>query len=136
MSSQDIVRLASRIATEAHQGQFRRDGRPYICHPEAVASRVAGDPVVEAIAWLHDVLEDTSVTATDLSSSGLPREVVECVELLTKRSDLEYGEYLARIKRDPLARRVKIADMLVNLSDSPNESQIVKYSKGLLLLLT
>jgi len=137
MSTPDVVCLAARIATEAHKGQFRRDGQtPYISHPQAVAGRVAGDPVAEAIAWLHDVLEDTSVTAQDLLSSGLPVEVVKRVELLTKSGDSEYEDYLGRIKRDPVARRVKVADMLANLGDSPSERQIVKYVKGLLILLT
>jgi len=58
------------------------------------------------------------------------------VELLTKNDGLEYEQYLRRIKSDPVAKRVKIADMLANLGDRPSERQIVKYAKGLLILLT
>ena len=69
MSSREIVRLAAQIATDAHRGQFRRDGvTPYISHPEAVAKRVEGDDLAEAIAWLHDVLEDTAIKVQDLVS--------------------------------------------------------------------
>ena len=109
---------------------------PYISHPEAVAKLVQGDDLAEAIAWLHDVLEDTAIKAQDLASLGLPREVIARVELLTKSDGLEYEQYLGRIKRDPVAKRVKIADMLANLGDRPSERQIVKYAKGLLILLT
>ena len=137
MSSREIVRLAAQIATDAHRGQFRRDGvTPYISHPEAVAKRVEGDDLAEAIAWLHDVLEDTAIKVQDLVSFGLPAEIVARVELLTKNDGLEYEQYLRRIKSDPVAKRVKIADMLANLGDRPSERQIVKYAKGLLILLT
>ena len=54
------------------------------------------------------------------------------VELLTKSDGLAYELYLERIRSDPVAKRVKIADMLANLSDTPSEHQIVKNAKGLL----
>ena len=124
------------MARRAHEGQFRRDGvRPYILHPEAVAGRVAGDPIAEAAAWLHDVIEDTSLRAEDLRKGGIPEEVIEVVLLLTNRNDLGYERYLATIAAHPVARRVKIADMLTNLSDQPTDRQIVKYAKGLLVLM-
>jgi (p)ppGpp synthase/HD superfamily hydrolase len=131
-----IVSLAREIATEAHEGQFRRDGvTPYITHPAAVASRVAGDAVAEAAAWLHDVIEDTSVTAGELAARGIPAEVIEIVCLLTLSGDTGYESYLAAIAAHPVAKRVKIADMLTNLSDRPTDRQIVKYAKGLLVLM-
>ncbi len=136
MSTPDTVTLARRIATEAHQGQYRRDGvTPYIRHPEAVAAQVAGRPLLEAIAWLHDVVEDTSVSSQQLLDAGLPAEVVRGVELLTKREGTSYEAYLERIKPDPVARQVKVADLLANLADHPSESQIRKYAKALLILL-
>lgn len=137
MSAPYIVSLAAKIATEAHRGQFRRDGvTPYIGHPAAVAARVSGDPVAESVAWLHDVLEDTATTPGDLLAAGVPAEVIQSVVALTKHGDLDYEEYLGVIKANPVAKRVKIADMLANLSDTPSERQIVKYAKGLLVLLS
>jgi (p)ppGpp synthase/HD superfamily hydrolase len=137
MVDSQVVTLAKKIATEAHGSQFRRDGvTPYIEHPAAVVSRVAGDPTAEAIAWLHDVVEDTDRTKEDLEAAGIPAAVIDRVLLLTKRGDIGYEKYLRRIKADPVAKRVKIADMLSNLSDSPSERQMVKYAKGLLVLLT
>ncbi|MFO1446665.1 MAG: hypothetical protein U1F61_00700 [Opitutaceae bacterium] len=130
------VGLAAQTAAEAHAGQFRRDGvTPYLKHPEAVVARVRGDASAEAVAWLHDVLEDTPLTVEDLRRRGIPDEVVGAVSLLTKGEGCDYGAYLARVRDHPLARKVKIADMLANLSDHPTERQIVKYAQGLLVLM-
>lgn len=132
----DIVTLCKAIAHRAHVGQFRRDGvTPYIVHPEAVAQRLTGDPTAQAAAWLHDVLEDTTVTDADLLAAGVPGEVVDAVRLLTKREGADYEAYLAAIRVHPLARKVKVADMLANLGDTPSERQILKYARGLIVLL-
>lgn len=132
-----VVELAEQIATRAHAGQFRRDGvTPYIAHPAAVARRLSGEPDdVIAAAWLHDVLEDTRLTATALRESGIPEQVVRAVELLTRQRGRSYGSYIEAVRGDEIARKVKIADMLHNLSDSPTERQIAKYSRGLRELL-
>lgn len=131
----DLVQKAQDLAVRAHAGQFRRDGvTPYSEHPRAVAARVAGDPVAEAVAWLHDVLEDTAVTADALCEQGVPDAVIASVRRLTRDPAVDYETYLAAIKADPVARRVKIADMEANLADSPTEKQIEKYRRGLRLL--
>lgn len=134
----ELIRLAADLATQAHRGQFRRDGvTPYITHPAAVARLVEKEsPEVIATAWLHDVVEDTSETPETLRGAGIPEAVVDAVILLTKdQSGLSYEEYLARVRANPIACRVKVADMLHNLSDSPTQKQILKYARGLLILL-
>ena len=131
-----MVEQARLIATEAHAGQFRRDGvTPYIEHPAAVASRAPQTPESLAVAWLHDVLEDTDVSRDDLRRRGIPEPVVAAVEALTKQRDLSYAENLDRVAANDLARGVKIADMLSNLADTPTVRQIEKYARGLLRLL-
>jgi (p)ppGpp synthase/HD superfamily hydrolase len=136
MQTQSIVSIARGIATAADEGQFRRDGvTPYIRHPEAVAQRLQGDAVAEAAAWLHDVIEDTSLTKDDLKERGVPDEVIEVVVLMTHANGISYERYLAAIAAHPIAKRVKIADMITNLSDNPTDRQIVKYAKGLLVLM-
>jgi (p)ppGpp synthase/HD superfamily hydrolase len=131
----DLIRVEA-IARSAHAGQYRRDGvTPYIEHPKAVVARVKGDDKAEAVAWLHDVIEDTHETAASLLQQGVPGAVVEAVEVMTHRRGEEYQAYLERVKRNPLATKVKLADMQVNLSDSPTEKQIKKYERGLSFLL-
>lgn len=132
----NLTELAREIATQAHDGQYRRDGvTPYINHPAAVVSRVGSDPHSIAAAWLHDVLEDTSETRASLLEKGIPPEVVHAVVLLTKSDGLPYDDYLNLILTDVIATRVKIADMLSNLADGPTEKQIRKYATGLLRLV-
>ena len=130
----DLTEIRS-IAESAFEGQTRRGGAPAIEHSKAVAAKVKGNELAEAVAWLHDVLEDTDVTAKDLLGRGVPKIVVTAVKTLTKPRWEPYEVYLERVKKDPLAAKVKVADMLPNLGDDPTERQIKKYAHGLLYLL-
>ena len=133
---ENIIEIARRVASRAHSGQHRRDGyTPYINHPTAVANKLAGeDAVVIATAWLHDVLEDTNETSQTLYDAGIPHGVIRAVETLTKTKEVSYDEYLNGVKLNWIAKKVKVADMLHNLSDAPTDRQIIKYAKGLLFL--
>jgi (p)ppGpp synthase/HD superfamily hydrolase len=123
-----IVVKAEQLARIAHQGQFRKyTGEPYIIHPEAVANIVASvtdDPVMLAAAWLHDVVEDTSVTI-DMIEAGFGPEiasVVSDVTNITKKSDGN-RQYRKGVERQhlagasPKAKTVKLADILHNVPD-------------------
>lgn len=107
------VALAKGIAFAAHRGQLDQIGAEYIDHPGRVAERFdpVNEPVLVAAAWLHDVLEDTAVTAQNLLEAGVQPEVVEIVQLLTRTPDVADDAYYARISRHPVARRVKLADL-------------------------
>lgn len=122
------------MAEEAHKGQTRRDGRPYVTHCHAVVLRVEGDSQAEQVAWLHDVIEDTSVTEQEMRDMDVDPDVVDAVVLLTKPKGGDYMEYLRRVKTSELATKVKIADMLANLTDAPTEEQINRYVAGLAFL--
>ncbi|QEO14944.1 hypothetical protein FLP10_11340 [Agromyces intestinalis] len=107
------VALAKGIAFVAHHGQVDRMGAAYIDHPARLAERFDDDaePIGAAVAWLHDVLERTDLTADDLLEAGVVPAVVEVVQLLTRSAELSDDAYYARIGRHPLARRVKLADL-------------------------
>ena len=131
-----IAELAKVIAFDAHKGQTRRDGKtPYFEHLKAVVSRLPDDDITLAVGWLHDVLEDTDYTPEKLQDLGIPEYVVFQVKLLTKKKGESYEQFIEVLKYAPIARQVKIADMLSNLADTPTEQQIIKYSKALLQLL-
>jgi (p)ppGpp synthase/HD superfamily hydrolase len=135
MINEAVVHLAEKIAREAHQGQYRRGGVvSYIEHPKAVVDRVGADPEARVVAWLHDVLEDTEVTAAELSERGIPSTCIDAIVLMTKTKEVSYEEYLENVASSPLATHVKIADMISNLSDAPSTGQLKKYSKGLMRL--
>lgn len=98
------------IAYEAHEGQRDQSGLPYIFHPMHVAERVGDDEYAICVALLHDVVEDTDWTLERLS--GLfPDAVVQAVALLTRDPALPYEAYLEPIRGNPLASRVKLADL-------------------------
>ncbi|MHC1691460.1 MAG: GTP pyrophosphokinase [Sphaerochaetaceae bacterium] len=72
------------------------------------------DELGTVVALLHDVLEDTPLTRHSLVFHGFPDEVVEAVVALTRRADELYSVYLARVRDNALARRVKLADLRHN----------------------
>ena len=102
--------LVLKIATEAHKGQVDKVGVPYINHPLTVASLVDTEEE-KIVALLHDTIEDTNITEQDLIDYGFPNEIVEAVKLLTHNKNVPYMDYVAKIKDNELARKVKIADL-------------------------
>ena len=138
--SVDQLSLAKNLASKAHCGQFRRDGEtPYINHPASVAKRCkmqADGEVYQAVAWLHDSIEDSHLTSEDLLRFGVKLGIINAVVAITKVDGEDYEKYLDRVKANPLARVVKIQDMLDNLASSPTDKQILRYAKGLQFLLS
>lgn len=109
----DYVMLAKEIATKAHAGQKDKAGVDYINHPAAVASLVETREL-KTIAWLHDVIEDTELTAQNLLDAGIPAELVEVVEILTRKDGESYLEFIERVSKNRMATVVKIADLTHN----------------------
>ena len=115
------------IAQKAHAGQFRKDGKtPYIVHPLAVAS-VIEDPKTKCAAVLHDVIEDTSLTAEDLKNLGVPQDVVDLVLLVSRRRLETYMQYLQKVKTSKEAIVIKMCDLQHNMSDLPQCNLRDKY---------
>lgn len=107
--------IARVIAEEAHKGQLDKAGRPYIEHPLAVAAMLEA-PLAKVVALLHDILEDSDIyTADDLRKAGFPQEVIEAVCTITRRSGESRRHYIYRVKENPLATKVKLADLSHNM---------------------
>jgi (p)ppGpp synthase/HD superfamily hydrolase len=104
---------ALQIAVKAHEGQKERDGLPYIMHPLRVMNGVEGEEAM-IVGVLHDVIEDTSVTAEDLRKAGFTEIIVTAVLCVTHRKDESYADYVVRCKGNEVARRVKLADLKDN----------------------
>jgi (p)ppGpp synthase/HD superfamily hydrolase len=132
-----LIETAMDMAVKAHSGQFRRDGiTPYINHPETVVKMLGNQPRdVIATGWLHDVLEDSEFTTDDMRKLNIPDTVINAVSILTHKKDQSYQSYLNDVKKNEIARRVKIADMCHNLSCNPTKKQIERYQEGLKFLL-
>ncbi|WES64651.1 hypothetical protein P0L94_00945 [Microbacter sp. GSS18] len=137
------VERASAIATIAHRCQKDKLGVPYIEHPKAVAAQFDTDTqtVEHCAGWLHDVLEDTILSPQALLDAGIHSEIVEVVELLTRRAPDEEA-YYARIRDDEVARRVKYAhithnaqpDRVAQLREDDREKLATKYEHALDIL--
>ena len=104
---------AYEIAKKAHLGQVDKAGEDYIKHPEKVASFVKTDEE-KAVAYLHDVIEDTELTLEDLHEYEFSKEVIEAVDIITKKKGEDYQSYLNSVKKNKLARAVKLADLRHN----------------------
>jgi (p)ppGpp synthase/HD superfamily hydrolase len=107
-----LVYKAMHIAYNAHHGQLDKSGAPYIFHPIHLAEQM-DDEISCCAALLHDVVEDTDVTLEDLRSD-FPEEVVEAVRLLTHDDAVSYFDYVREIKKHPVAKKVKLADLAHN----------------------
>ena len=135
------VAKAQEIATTAHQGQVDKLGAAYIDHPRRVAERL-NNPLEQATAWLHDVLEDSNFTRHDLLEAGIPGGVVEAVSVLTRTDAVSDADYYAAIRANPIALAVKRADIADNLEPwrveqldiSVQERLAVKYGSALAAL--
>ena len=126
----EVFETALEIALKAHKGQMDKNGVAYITHPLAVAAQL-DSLELKTIALLHDTIEDTDVTAEYLLERGIPKELVEVVQLLTKPEDEEYESYLKRVRENPMAKAVKLADLAHNTSPERasglNEKRRAKY---------
>ncbi|WP_017811444.1 HD domain-containing protein [Paenibacillus shenyangensis] len=130
------------LATRAHSGQVDRSGQPYILHPLRVMLKVSSEEA-RIVAVLHDVLEDTDVTAHDLAAEGFSEEIVEAVQAMSRHEDESYEDFVLRAKQNSLARTVKMADIEDNMDPSrnvePSEKdmeRLSKYGKALDELMT
>jgi hypothetical protein len=108
---EQLAQRAEQVARAAHAGQVDKAGAPYAEHPARVAAAVGADPLAQAAAWLHDVVEDTPTSLSDLRAAGFPEPVIAALDALTRRPDEAGDAYYGRVAADPLALRVKRADI-------------------------
>jgi (p)ppGpp synthase/HD superfamily hydrolase len=116
-SSTLLSMRAARLAERSHRGQVDKVGKAYIGHPARIAMAVRDEGYsdeVEAVAWLHDVVEDTAVTLDDLRADDFPERVVEAVDAISKRKGESFADYYERVKANPIALVVKWHDVADN----------------------
>ena len=108
-----MTKEALKLCFEAHKEQVDKSGMPYVFHPFHVAEQMT-DEESTVVALLHDLIEDTDYTLDDLRARGFSETVVEAIGLMTHEDGVSYEDYLKRIKANPLARTVKLADIAHN----------------------
>lgn len=137
----ELTIKAMRIAYEAHKEQYDKGGVPYIFHPYHIAEQLEEEYDI-CVALLHDVVEDTEVTLSDLENAGFPKEIVEAVGLMTRDKEVQYLDYVRKIKTNPIAKKVKLLDLahnsdptrLVNGKEK-SASLLDRYAKAKAILL-
>ena len=91
------------------------------------------DEKTTIVALLHDVIEDTSYTLQDLRAMGFNQEVLDAIALMTHDNNLPYMEYVAKIRENPIARTVKLADLRHNSDltrmDEITETELKRVEK-------
>ena len=141
----DLIINAARLAAEAHEGQQRYDGEPYINHPMRVAGMVTlcskTTETMIAAAWLHDVIEDTDLSVDDLFDKGFPARVARWVNILTNvytkdaypdldRKERKLSEH-TRLGREPcyFVHTIKLADRYDNISKMMKSGRSQSWAK-------
>ncbi len=140
----DKTKKALSICFAAHKDALDKSGAPYVFHPFHLAEQMQ-DELTTVVALLHDVVEDTDYTFEMLREEGFGEDVLAALRLLTRTDDInteeEYMAYVARIKENPAARAVKIADLTHNADltrfaviKDKDIMRAAKYQKALMLL--
>jgi (p)ppGpp synthase/HD superfamily hydrolase len=105
---------AIEIAISAHRGALDKARRPYILHPLSLMLRFRDlDAMIAAV--LHDTVEDSDLTIEELRDEGFSHTVIAAVDTLTRRESESYDAFISRVSSDPIARRVKLADLEHNM---------------------
>ncbi len=134
------VEAARALAEEMHAGQLDKAGLPYVTHPQRVAGRLER-PEAKVVGWLHDTVEDTALTVQDTEARSGP-ETAAAVDAISRREDESWSDYIDRVAQNPVARLVKISDLIdnSNLSRIPRVTmrdvkRQAKYNRALQKLL-
>lgn len=119
----NMTEQAFELVEDIFQNETDKGGHPYINHLIRVSAKMK-NKTDKTIALLHDVIEDTSITADDLIKMGYPSEVVDAVCILSRKKDETYSDFIDRIatSNNVSAIKVKLAD----LDDNMDLSRISK----------
>lgn len=135
-----LVKLAIQLAFDAHRGQYDKGGLPYITHPLHVAKQMRTEDEC-VVALLHDVMEDTGFTVTDLQKWGITDRQIAALKLLCHDDSVPYLEYVQTIRADPIARTVKLADLhhnsdltRLNRITTHDTERVEKYKQAIEML--
>ncbi len=136
----ELTKKALKLSFEAHKNQMDKSGMPYVYHPFHLAEQMKTEETT-IVALLHDVVEDTSYTLDMIRAMGFSDCVIEALALLTHDESVPYMDYVAEIKKNPIAKAVKLADLKHNsdlsrldIVDEKAIKRTEKYKKAMELL--
>ena len=136
----ELTKKAMKLCFAAHKDQVDKSGLPYVFHPFHLAEQM-DDELSTVVALLHDVVEDTPYALADLQAMGYPEAVLEALARMTHDPAVPYLDYVAKIKENPIARAVKLADLAHNSDltrldtvDEKAMARVQKYTQAIRLL--
>ncbi len=136
----EMTKKALKLCFKAHKEQLDKSGLPYVFHPFHLAEQMDTEETV-TVALLHDVAEDTDITVDDIAAMGFPQSVTDALRLLKHEEGVPYLKYVERLAQDPIARKVKLADLAHNSDltrldsiDAAALACVEKYRKAMELL--
>ena len=121
----EMTKKALKVCFDAHKEQLDKSGLPYVFHPFHLAEQMT-EELSCTVALLHDVVEDSDYSLDDLAKMGFDGRVIEAVALMTHTEDVPYMEYVEKIKTNPIATAVKLADLRHN-SDSSRLDTLTEW---------
>ena len=107
------TKMAMKLCFQAHKDQTDKSGIPYVFHPIHLAEQMK-DEDTTVVALLHDVVEDTHYTIDNLAAMGFNDRILDAIQLMTHDDDVPYMDYVEKIKENPIAKAVKLADLAHN----------------------
>ena len=136
----DVTKKAMKLCFQAHKDQIDKSGIPYVFHPIHLAEQMK-DEDTTVVALLHDVVEDTDYTLENLREIGFNQRVIAAIALMTHADSVPYMDYVAKIKDNPIAKAVKLADLAHNsdmtrmdVIDEKVTARVEKYAKAIRFL--
>ena len=134
------TKKALKLCFEAHKEQVDKSGMPYVFHPFHLAEQMQTEETT-IVALLHDLVEDTEYTIEDLVNMGFDKAITDAIALMTHTDDMDYMDYVRMIKENPIAKKVKLADLKHNsdltrldVVDEKALNRREKYLKAISLL--
>jgi len=132
----NIIEKSLEIALRAYSGKKDKAGKTYILHPLRLMAKTEREEEM-SVALLHDVIEDSDISAEDLLAEGIPQNIVTAVQALTKKDDESYELFIARVLENKLAAKVKKLDiedniniLRLNFISNKDLERIAKYHKA------
>ncbi|MBP3592405.1 MAG: GTP pyrophosphokinase [Clostridia bacterium] len=122
-----MTKTALKLCFEAHKDQTDKSGLPYVFHPFHLAEQMP-DEKTTVVALLHDVIEDTDYTLDDMKNMGFSDDILSAIALMTHDDGVPYMEYVALIKKNPIAKMVKLADLRHN-SDMSRLDKVTAHDR-------
>ena len=118
--------IAISLTAEKFKNKVDKKGEPYILHCLRVMNKMnPKDKELQMIAIMHDLIEDTDVTLSQLRDMGFSERVVRGVDLMSHNEEVPYMDYVKNISFNPDTVKVKLAD----LEDNSNITRLKGLSK-------